>query len=225
MGGNFSSTQVLSTNPPSHASGAHVPAGLGPAPGAFPEPSRRRRHSDRRELSLGVWEARLQLPRRQQCSNTKAAMEGGEYIKITGTVIAFYINDLFKSFPQCESPSSKRINSWHTNLFCAYRWSIMKTPPSTPDGETSSFHLTRLRVLPAPGQGVSGPRGLGGVRGSPATAIAAPGAAGIRTGDSAATGAGEHGSPPFLGTGEGRCPARLGDQAPLPAGRAEEAGR
>lgn len=74
-------------------------------------------------------------------------MRGGEYIKITGTVIAFYINVLFKSFPQCESPSLKRINSLHTNLFCACRWSIMKAPPSTPDQETSGCHLTQLRGL------------------------------------------------------------------------------
>jgi hypothetical protein len=75
-------------------------------------------------------------------------MEGEEYIKIIGTVIAFYINVLFKSFPQCESPSLKRINSLHTNLFHAYRWSIMKAS-STPDQEASGCHLTQLPGLPA----------------------------------------------------------------------------
>lgn len=106
-----------------------------------PESSRRRRYSSKREAV-----AEAQKP---GCSclggghvQTKAATEGGEYIKITGTVIAFYINVLFKSFPQCESPSLKRINSLHTNLFCACRWSIMMAPLSTTDQEASGFHLT-----------------------------------------------------------------------------------
>lgn len=112
------------------------------------EPSQRR-HSSRREAVARGQGARLQLPRRRSRSNTKAAMEGGEYIKITGMVIAFYINVLFKSFPQCESPSLKRINSLHTNLFRACRWSIMTAPPSTPDQEASGCHLTQLPGLPA----------------------------------------------------------------------------
>lgn len=77
--------------------------GLGPAPGAV-----REGRSSGREAVAGRPESRLQLSRRRSCSNTKASTEGGEYIKITGAVIAFYINVLFKSFPQCESPSFKK---------------------------------------------------------------------------------------------------------------------
>ena len=43
-------------------------------------------------------------------------MEGGDYIKITGMVIAFYINVLLKSFPQCESPFLKK------NKFAAHQF-------------------------------------------------------------------------------------------------------
>lgn len=108
------------------------------------EPSRRRRCPSGGKLQPGGREARLQLPGRRSRSITKAAVEGEEYIKITGTVIAFYINALFKSFPQCESPSLKRINSLHTNLFHACGWSIMKAPPSAPDQEASGCCPTRL---------------------------------------------------------------------------------
>lgn len=140
-------------------------------------------------------------------------MRGGEYIKITGTVIAFYINVLFKSFPQCESPSLKRINSLHTNLFCACRWSIMKAPPSTPDQETSGCHLTQLRGLSERGR--QQPQGPGvcegcrrgrqahlwdsGPRGKPHHAAGASGAA--LTGRIRRGGAGAAGQ---LGAGEGR---------------------
>lgn len=164
-------------------------------------------------------------------------MRGGEYIKITGTVIAFYINVLFKSFPQCESPSLKRINSLHTNLFCACRWSIMKAPPSTPDQETSGCHLTQLRGLSERGrQQPQGPGVCEGCRrgrqahlrdsgppGKPHHAAGASGAAAALTGRIRRGGAGAAGQ---LGGGRGEASCRLlGDQAPgPPAGSVEDDG-
>lgn len=125
------------------------------------EPSRRRRCPSGGKLQPGGREARLQLPGRRSRSITKAAVEGEEYIKITGTVIAFYINALFKSFPQCESPSLKRINSLHTNLFHACGWSIMKAPPSAPDQEASGCCPTRLPARHREPRALVGPLGAG----------------------------------------------------------------
>lgn len=90
--------------PPSCTPGVHTPAGPRPCILIL---SGEGGHSSRQDAVVGRLGARLQLPRRWPRSITKAAMEGVEYIQITGTVIAFYINVLFKSFPRCESPSLK----------------------------------------------------------------------------------------------------------------------
>lgn len=157
LGENCQSSQVFNVNPPSPA----------PAAAALrPEPSRRR--------PLG-WTGSCSRQARGQVAAAREAVafkhkgsEGrGGYVKITGTVIAFYINVLFKSSPQCASPSLKGINSRRTNLFRAYRWSIMQAPPSTPDGELSGCHLTQLPVSLHRDEGQRAPCETLGLRAAP----------------------------------------------------------
>lgn len=101
-GGNFQhlSFEHKSTQP---CSLSCTPAGPRHAP---IRPSWRRRRCSAGGSSWRGLGARL--PGRWSCSNTKAAMEGENHIKITVMVIAFASNVLLRSFPQCESPFLKK---------------------------------------------------------------------------------------------------------------------
>lgn len=129
--------------------------GLGPASGAFLE-----EEMPQQAVSCS-----------QEAGEPGCSCQGGGHFKHKGSYRrarihknywhgnCFYINVLFQSFPQCKSPSLKRINSQHTNLFHACRWSIMKAL-SIPDQEASGCHLTGFRVSCRTRQTAVQPQGL-----------------------------------------------------------------